>query len=109
MVLNTHSSTRVPAPKSCLEAASSFRFFSAILLLAIVAFQSGCVGLTAGDASRALAFSPVKIDFGQVVAGSKKSQPVTLTNTGTSALTVPQATLAGASYTFTGLTLPMTL
>ena len=77
-------------------------------LLALTLIQTGCVGLTASS-SGDVAFSPTKVDFGQVAAGSKKTVTVTLTNTGSAPITLPQATTAGASFSMSGLTLPATL
>lgn len=77
-------------------------------LLALTLIQTGCVGLTASS-SGDVTFSPTKVDFGQVAADSKKTVTVTLTNTGSAPITLPQATIAGASYSMSGLTLPATL
>jgi hypothetical protein len=87
----------------------SIRFLTVTLFLAVALVQSGCVGLTGADSSNQLSFSPAKVDFGEVLAGSKKSVQVTLTNTGDTAVTLPQATIIGVSYTMSGLTLPATV
>ena len=44
-----------------------------------------------------------------MVTGTKSSQTVKLTNSGTASLTISQATVSGASFSFTGLTTPATL
>ena len=85
------------------------RVFATALLLAATLVQTGCVGLTGASSPGDLAFSPTKVDFGEVAAGSKKTVTVTLTNSGSAPLTLPQATIAGASYSMSGLTLPATL
>ncbi len=111
MLIETHTrgGSASPVSPGRISPAAALRIFSALLALALVSFQAGCVGLTAGSPADALTFSPGKIDFGSVVAGKKKSQAVTLTNSTGSAVTVPQATIAGTSYNFSGLALPATL
>jgi hypothetical protein len=78
-------------------------------LLVLVIVQSGCVGLTGADSSSVLSFDPARMDFGDVPTGSKKTETVTLTNTGDAPLTIPQATLAGADFSLSDLELPATL
>ena len=90
-------------------AGRSVRFLAAAFLLAATLIQSGCVGLTGATSSNQLVFTPTKLDFGSVTAGSKKTVTVTLTNTGTALITLPQATVAGATYSTSGLTLPVTI
>jgi VCBS repeat-containing protein len=92
-----------------LPVGRSIHFVAVAVLLSLALIQSGCVGLTGADSSGQLVFSPAKVNFGDVVAGTKKTQTVTLTNSGTEALTLPQATVAGSSYTLTGLKLPVTI
>lgn len=57
----------------------------------------------------ALGVSPGSINFGNVTVGNNSSQAVTLTNTGTGNLTVSQATVSGAGFSISGLSLPLTL
>ena len=56
-----------------------------------------------------LTLSPTSINFGSVIVGNTVSQTVTLTNTGAASLTITSAPVAGAGFSVTGLTLPLTL
>ena len=61
--------------------------------------------VAAGD----LTASPSSVDFGNVVVGSTGSQTETLKNTGGSNVTVTAASISGTGFSYTGLTLPLTL
>jgi hypothetical protein len=56
-----------------------------------------------------LTATPWGLDFGNVQVGSSKSQPETLTNSGTSSVTISQATIIGAGFSMSGLNPPATL
>lgn len=56
-----------------------------------------------------LSVSPGVIGFGDAAIGTTDSQTVTLTNTGTSSITVSQATVAGSGFSLSGLALPLVL
>jgi Abnormal spindle-like microcephaly-assoc'd, ASPM-SPD-2-Hydin len=56
--------------------------------------------LTAGSAT---------LSWGNVPVGTSQNQPETLTNSGGSSVTVSQASVSGAGFSVSGLTLPMTL
>jgi hypothetical protein len=62
-----------------------------------------------GTTSGQLAANPGSLSFASVQVGSSQTQTATLTNSGSSGLTVSQATLTGASFTLSGLALPVTL
>ncbi len=64
---------------------------------------------TASNVTHLLTANPVNLNFGSIVVGSSKALNVTLTNTGTSSVTVSQATLIGAGFSLGGLSLPLTL
>jgi hypothetical protein len=53
--------------------------------------------------------NPVSITFGSAALGSTQSQTETLTNSASQSLTISQATVSGTGFTYTGLSLPMTL
>jgi hypothetical protein len=53
--------------------------------------------------------SPTSIGFGTVTVGSTQSEPLTLTNTGGSDVTISQATVSGAGFQLAGLSVPLTL
>jgi hypothetical protein len=62
-------------------------------------------GLTAG----ALVANPSSVSFGSVRAGSSQSKTDVLTNTGSSPVTISQATASGAGFSIGGINVPLTL
>ena len=56
-----------------------------------------------------LAQSVSTLAFGNVQVGTSKAEPESLTNTGSSPITIAQATVSGSGYSVTGLTLPLKL
>jgi len=56
-----------------------------------------------------LATSSYKLKFGSVSVGSNSTLGVTLTNKGSSSVTISQATVTGAGFSTNGLVLPLTL
>jgi Abnormal spindle-like microcephaly-assoc'd, ASPM-SPD-2-Hydin/Fibronectin type III domain len=71
--------------------------------------QVSLSGSGAGIVSPALSLSTTSLNFGSVTLGSPVSQTVTLTSTGSSAVTVSAASLTGAGFTISGATFPVTL
>ena len=57
----------------------------------------------------ALTASPVSIPFGSVTVGSSSSVPVTLSNTGTAAVSITAHSITGTGFTLTGWTAPASL
>jgi hypothetical protein len=53
--------------------------------------------------------SPTSFSFGNVQVGTHQTQTETLKNSGGENLTISQATLTGAGFSYTGLSLPLTL
>ena len=51
--------------------------------------------------------NPASITFTNPVVGTTSSQPLTITNSGTAALTVTQVTPSGAGYSVSGFSLPL--
>jgi hypothetical protein len=87
---------------------------SALALFAMV----GCQGFSSAKssaqnsqpaASGDLTAAPASITFGNVQVGTSQSQTDTLSNTGSTSLTLSQATVSGAGFSITGLTPPITL
>jgi hypothetical protein len=56
-----------------------------------------------------LALNPSSEDFASVTVGSKRSQTVTLTNTGQTSVNISQASISGTGYQLSGITTPLTL
>jgi hypothetical protein len=63
-------------------------------------------GVTSGAT---LTPSPGSVNFGNAVVGSSNNQTVTLSNTGSTSVTVTQVTATGTGFSVTGITTPMTL
>jgi hypothetical protein len=53
--------------------------------------------------------TPTSVNFGNVNVGSNSSQNITLTNSGSAALTISSATLSGPEFSIIGLSLPQTI
>jgi hypothetical protein len=85
-------------------------------LLVLLLSSSGCVGVTGAPKSSSnqpatssgatISVAPASINFGSVPLGSTASQSVTISNGGTSSLTITQAS-AATGATITGITLPL--
>src|SRR6266403_262022 len=56
-----------------------------------------------------LAPTPTSASFGSVVTGTSNSQSIKLSNAGSASVTISQATVSGAGFTITGLTVPATI
>ena len=62
-----------------------------------------------GELPGTLSVNPTSMAFGSILEGSSQKQSGTLTNSGGSDLTISQATVTGAGFSLSGLTLPFTL
>ena len=98
--------------------------FAAFIILS-GAFLSGCSGVTSAKGSGSttattsdtttsgtsgtLSVSPAAVTFGNVAVGSTSNQSLSVTNSGTVAITISQATVTGAGFTMGGASLPLTL
>ena len=56
-----------------------------------------------------LSASPMSISFGNVLVGSSGSQNITLTNSGTAAVTVSAASAFGTGFSISGIATPLTI
>jgi hypothetical protein len=56
-----------------------------------------------------LSVAPASFAYGSVTDGQTKSQTFTLTNTGSTSLTISQLAISGAGYSLSGLTTPSTI
>ena len=100
---NTNSNCRTPLSLVTL-------IFASLAVLSL----SGCVGLTgagtpaskSGSTSSSnsgmLSANSTSMNFADVVAGSSSLQPLTLSNTGTAAVVISQATVTGAGFSIVG-------
>jgi Abnormal spindle-like microcephaly-assoc'd, ASPM-SPD-2-Hydin len=93
---------------------------AALLVVSAFALSAmvGCQGFSAGKpnaqgsqpvSSGDLAAAPASIVFGNVQVGTSQSQTDILNNSGSTSLTLSQATVSGAGFSITGLNLPVTL
>ncbi|GGA60066.1 hypothetical protein GCM10011507_09550 [Edaphobacter acidisoli] len=64
---------------------------------------------TTAAANPQLTVSTASLSFGSVTVGSATTQPVTLTSTGTTAVTVNAAAITGGGYSIVGGSFPVTL
>jgi len=67
------------------------------------------VFLFAAAAAGQLSVKPSPVNFGSVPLGTSLSKSASLSNTGNSSLTISQATVSGAGFSFSGLSMPLTL
>jgi hypothetical protein len=65
--------------------------------------------VTGTEVQAGLSLTPTSASFGSVVTGNTNSQTVQIRNSGTSSLTVSQATVTGSGFTLSGLAVPLTL
>jgi hypothetical protein len=63
----------------------------------------------AATAAGQLAVNPSTVSFGTVQIGNSVSQSAILSNTGSSSLTISQATVSGTGFSVSGLNVPLTL
>jgi hypothetical protein len=83
---------------------SSVRSSISFHLFALVALTS-----TAFAGSGQLSANPSIVNFNGVPVGTSQTQAVTLTNSGGSRVTINQASVSAASFTLSGMNLPVTL
>ena len=62
-----------------------------------------------GVAPGTLSIAPASMAFGSVQVGGSQKQSATLTNSGGSSIVISQATMSGAGFSLSGITLPLTL
>lgn len=91
------------APQSAGAASGTFS------LVSDASNSPATINLTGTGTTPGLVASPSTVSFGNVSVGSSASDNVTLTNSGTSALTVSGLTATGTGITLSGMALPTTL
>ena len=81
----------------------------------LVAVMASCATTGSGESpletgtDRRLSIIPAGFDFGNVPTGITETRDVVLSNSGGTALTITQASVAGTNFTLSGLPLPLTL
>jgi len=98
-----------PAHWRCMPLPQLFSrsvFFCALIVTALVG-----VSLPGANASRQqqLACNPRNLWFGKVVTGQSETQPVTLTNYGSTSVTVTEVSVSAAVFTVNNFNTPVTL
>lgn len=110
----------VTLPSAVTVPAGSPSATFSVTVAAVSSVQTATLTATAGSVtstvtlqlqaiSALLGVNATAIDFGDVVLNSPSSQTVTLTSTGTAAVTVNSATLTGTGFALTSGTFPATL
>ena len=72
-------------------------------------------GVTVADAvsgtgvQAGLSIAPASVSFGSVATGTTNSQTIQVNNTGTATLAISQATVSGAGFSLSGLSLPLSV
>jgi len=116
--------------RSQLPSAPAQIVFLTLTLFASVVILSGCAGVTSAKGnsasvatnstnstsatpnsvpSAALSASPAALSFGNVSVGSTSQQSLTFTNSGTSLVTISQASASGAGFAIGGVAMPVNL
>ena len=95
------------------EAASWFgRHLFWLLALLPLLLVNGCAGIVGSKpqaSQTGFAISPSSLSFGNVVAGKKSSQTVTITNTGNTTASIQQVTFSSGQFGISGATFPVSL
>src|SRR5665213_3078730 len=90
---------------------TSSGFFALLIAMLSVLSITGCVGLTGAGSTTGksssgiagtLALSTTSLNFGNVAAGSSSPQTLTVSNTGTTTVTITQATITGSAFSIVG-------
>jgi len=79
------------------------------VFLVFFLFLAAMLPLHARESSQQLRSSPANLRFGSVVVGQSESQSVTLSNNGTTSITISAITPNGSGISVSGLTLPATV
>src|SRR5580704_5805043 len=91
--------------------------WNALVIMLALATLVGCQGFSTAkpasqgeqNSTQGTLSAPSSVSFGNVQAGTTQTLSETLSNTGGSNLTITQATVAGAGFSISGLTVPVTL
>lgn len=81
----------------------------ALLLFAGLIFLAGCQGVSTGPSTSALGANPASLSFGNVEVGNTQTLSGTLTNAGSSSISISQVSLSGSAFKLSGTTAPLTL
>jgi len=115
---STNSSVTVPASVTVAAGATSASFSATVS--SVSSAQSVTLSASVGSTTQAfvlqlnaavptLSVSSSNLSFGNIPVNTSSSQSITLSSTGTAAVTVNSATLTGAGFSISGATFPLTL
>ena len=76
---------------------------------AVISLSGTGTTTAAGTGTPTLSINATSLPFGDVTVGVPSTQPITLTSTGTSSVTISAATITGAGFSVSGTTFPITL
>src|SRR3989454_1046857 len=114
MNIITYCSTQRQVPDNCGDN-NFLRASSLLLILALFSWFwiSGCGGVagknTPPQGNGQLSARPASVAFGNVTVGSRSTQAIGLSNTGSVNLTVSLGGATGPGFSISGLTFPLTL
>ena len=80
-----------------------------VIVKAAVQKSSASTTIQLNPSLGTLSVAPASLSFGSVLVGSSASQNLTLSSTGSAAVTVNSITAGGAGYSLSGATFPLTL
>ncbi len=80
-----------------------------LIIVIVASFPLSIVSSVAAKPRSQLAASSTSLNFGSVLEGSSASQYGTLSNSGRGSVTIQQASISGAAFSISGLSLPLTL
>ena len=90
--------------------------WNALVVLLSLATMLGCQGISTGNTPQQqqpsagqITVLPSSVSFGKVQVGNNQSQPMTMSNSGGSSVTVTKATVTGTGFSVSGLSLPFDL
>lgn len=97
-------------PASLRQVFDSVVLSTALLCTGIL---GGCAGIVNGTKTTtgqaAFQVSPTTVNFGKVGVGKQTTQTVAVSNTGTTTVSITQATISNPQFSLTGVTLPMSM
>ena len=67
------------------------------------------VSLTGTGVQPLLSVTPTSVSFGSIITGTSSTQTLTAKNTGSTTLTITQASVSGTGFTLSGLALPLSI
>jgi len=91
------------------------RFEGLVLFTSLLStgILGGCAGIVGGSKTppslAAFQVSPTAVNFGKVNVGKQTTQTIAVTNTGTTTVSITQATTSNPQFSLTGLTLPISM